>query len=133
MIKEDPTSVGERTTFINIQMNACKKSIKDRNPHFPVEAHFSQNDHSLANLSVLILKGNLQNIFKRRAYELNFITTLDTKNHGLNRDMSYLSHYSLPKFQPHWLLTKVRLQQPPLPSDWLCLQSRPQVLTQLAI
>ncbi|XP_059589400.1 uncharacterized protein LOC109283074 isoform X2 [Alligator mississippiensis] len=92
----DGKYVGESKEQLRTRMNARRKSIKDRNTQLLVGAHFSQEGHSLSNLSVLILKGNLQNTSQRRAYELHFINLLDTKNHGLNIDIGFMTHYNLP-------------------------------------
>lgn len=48
--------------------------------------HLSHSDHSMSDLSVLVLKGNLPNTFQSRAWALTFITLLHTINNGLNRD-----------------------------------------------
>ncbi|XP_059576294.1 MORN repeat-containing protein 2 isoform X1 [Alligator mississippiensis] len=92
----DGRYVGETKQQLHTRMNARQKSIKDRNTQLLVEAHFSQEGHSLPNLSVLILKGNLHNTSQRRAYELHFINLLDTRDQGLNIDIGFLIHYNLP-------------------------------------
>ncbi|XP_059582023.1 uncharacterized protein LOC109284452 [Alligator mississippiensis] len=92
----DGRYVGETRQQLRTRMNAHRKSMKDRNTQLPVGAHFSQEGHSLSNLSVLILKGNLHNTSQRRAYELHFINLLDTRDQGLNTDIGLLIHYNLP-------------------------------------
>ncbi|XP_059575832.1 uncharacterized protein LOC132246577 [Alligator mississippiensis] len=47
----DGRYVGETRQQLRTRMNAHRKSIKDRNTQLPVGAHFSQEGHSLSNLS----------------------------------------------------------------------------------
>lgn len=48
----------------------------------------TQRDHSISDLSALMLKGNLPSTFKRQAWEIKFISLLDTKNYGLTDELS---------------------------------------------
>lgn len=52
----------------------------------------AQSHDSISDLSVPVLKGNLHNTFQRPAWELKFLTFLDTKNPELNRDAGFMTY-----------------------------------------
>ena len=50
--------VGETSTKFRLRMNNNKKSIRDNHKGLPVAVHYNQTDHSINDLSCVILSGN---------------------------------------------------------------------------
>ena len=84
--------VGETSTPLHIRINGHRKSIKDNSP-VPVAEHFNLAGHSLNDLTICVLKGNLHEIKNRKAKEVGMILFFDTQTTGLNIDIGLLSHY----------------------------------------
>lgn len=51
-------------------------------------------DHTVEDLKVLVVKGNLKTTQENKTFELRIIIIFDTKVNGLNVDLSFLNHYS---------------------------------------
>ena len=49
--------------------------------------------HTIDELTVLIIKGNLHDIDDRIKFETDMIIKFGTHVNGLNRDVNFLSHY----------------------------------------
>ena len=85
--------VGETSTKFRLRMNNHKKSIRDNHKGFPVAVHYNQADHSINDLSCVILSGNFTTTADRQLYEQKLIQRFDTYKCGLNRDLGFLSKY----------------------------------------
>ena len=86
--------VGETSTKFCLQMNNHKKSIRDNHKGLPVAVHYNQADHSINDLSCVILSGNFTTTADRQLYEQKLIQRFDTYKCGLNRDLGFLSKYA---------------------------------------
>lgn len=58
----------------------------------PIGHNFSQPDHTLEDINVLVLKGNFTQ--ERKTFKLRMIIPFDTKDNGINVDLGFLNHYS---------------------------------------
>ena len=86
--------VGETSTIFRLRMNNHKKSIRDNHKSLPVIVHYNQFDHSINDISSVILNGNFTTTADRQLYEEKKIHNLNTYKHGLNRDFGFLSNYT---------------------------------------
>lgn len=89
--------VGETGQKLQARMNLHRHTIKEHKEDSlctPVGHHFSQSDHTIEDLNVLVLKGNFRTIQERKTFELRMILLFDTKNNGLNLDIGFLTHYA---------------------------------------
>ena len=86
--------VGETSTKFRLRMNNHKKSIQDNHKGLPVAVHYNQADHSINDLSCVILSGNFTTTADRQLYEQKLIQRFDTYKCGLNRDLGFLSKYA---------------------------------------
>ena len=77
------------------RMNGHRHSINTSDNTKPVGAHFSQIGHTMNNLQLTILMGNLNNTDKRKMFELKLIKKFNAINDGLNIDSSYLGLYNI--------------------------------------
>ena len=65
--------VGETSTKFRLRMNNHKKSIRDNHKGLPIAVHFNQADHSINDLSCVILSGNFTTTADRQLYEQKII------------------------------------------------------------
>ena len=90
--------IGETGQSLRKRINGHKHSIRNENHYLPVGEHFSQTTHSLDDLQVTVLKGFLPETGQRRIEEQKLIhqfNSMNNNNRGLNRDLGFLSHYTL--------------------------------------
>ncbi|XP_056418825.1 uncharacterized protein LOC130359365 [Hyla sarda] len=88
--------IGETSQPLNKRMDLHRSSInnhREKDYCTPVGHHFTQTGHSLQDLKIKILKGNFKNTQERKTFEAKMIVLYDSKNRGLNVDLSFLSHY----------------------------------------
>ena len=86
--------VGEISTQFRLRMNNHKKSIRDHHKGLPVAVHYNQADHSINDLSYVILSGNSTTTADRQLYEQKLSQKFNTCKFGLNRDFGFLSKYT---------------------------------------
>ena len=84
---------GETSGTLRTRMNGHRQTINHNNCVVPVGDHFNLADHCLDDLRVLVVSGDLQDIFQRRKREISLIYSFRTYEWGLNRDMGFLTHY----------------------------------------
>ena len=87
--------IGETGQMLRRRMNGHRHSINASDNTKPVGAHFSQIGHTMNNLQLNILLGNLNNTDKRKMFELKLIKKFNAINDGLNIDSSYLGLYNI--------------------------------------
>ena len=68
--------------------------IRDNHKGLPVVVHYNQADHSINDLSCVILNGNFTTPADRQLYEQKLIQRFDFNKCGLNRDLGFLSKYA---------------------------------------
>ena len=85
--------VGETCNPLRTRLTGHRQTITHENVSVPVGQHFNLQGHSIDNLSVLVLKGNLHDIDARIRFETEMIIKLGTHIDGLNRDVNFMSHY----------------------------------------
>ena len=86
--------VGETSTKYRLRMNNHKKNFRYNHKSLPVAVHYNQTDHSINDLSCVILSGNFTTTADRQLYEQKLIQRFDTYKCGLNRDLGFLSKYA---------------------------------------
>ena len=88
--------VGETKSKFRLRINNHKLSIRNHSnqPGYPVANHYNLRDHSISDLSCVILQGNFSSTKERKINEQKWALKLDCHNKGLNRDLAFLSHYS---------------------------------------
>ena len=70
--------IGETSNRLRFRLNNHKKSIRDNSRGFPVAVHFNQPDHSLKNLSCVILRGDFKTTEDRLICQQTFIHKFKT-------------------------------------------------------
>ena len=85
--------VDETSTKFRQRMKNHKKSIRDNHKGLPVAVHYNQADHSINDLSCVILSGNFTTA-DIQLYEQKLIQRFETYKCGLNRDLGFLSMYA---------------------------------------
>ena len=89
--------VGATGQKLQARMNLHRHTIKEHKEDSsctPVGHHFSQPDHTIEDLNVLVLKGNFRTIQERKTFELRMIIIFDTKTNGLNLHIGLLTLYT---------------------------------------
>ena len=74
-----------------------KKCIRDNHKGLPVAVLYNQADHSINDLSCVILNGNFTTTADRQLYYQKIIPKFNTYKRGLNRDLGFLSNYTFLK------------------------------------
>ena len=87
--------VGETANRFRMRFNNHKHSIRSNLPGFPVATHFNIPGHSPCDLRCVIVKDRFPGTDSRKLYEQQLITKLQSHVSGLNKDTSFLSHYSI--------------------------------------
>ena len=87
--------IGETGQMLRRRMNGHRHPINESENTKPVGAHFSQIGHTMNNLQLNILMGNLNNTDKRKMFELKLIKKFNAINDRLNIDSSYLGLYNI--------------------------------------
>ena len=87
--------IGETSQKLRKRVGQHRQSINNECVHLPVGEHFNLAGHSSNDMTVRVLKGSLSDTSQRRISEQKFILKFDTKNNGLNRDIGFLSRYTL--------------------------------------
>ena len=83
--------VGETSTKFRLRMNNRTKSIRDYHKCLPVAVHYNQADHSINDLSCVILNGNFTTVADRQLYEQKLTPKFDIGKFDLNLDLDFLS------------------------------------------
>ena len=74
-------------------MNELRSYIK-HNRNKPVAEHFNKPDHTLDNISLVVIKKlKCKTKQQREVEEQKIIFKFDCVNKGLNRDYSFISYY----------------------------------------
>ena len=73
-------------------MNGHRNTIRNKST-LPVGEHFSSDGHSENDMRINILQGNLHDTHNRRTVEQKLIAKFRTHEHGLNRDLGFMSRY----------------------------------------
>ncbi len=63
-------------------------------PSTPVGDHFSKINHTHSDILLTVLQGGLQDMRQRKVMEQKYVKLFDTHKTGLNRDLSFMTHYS---------------------------------------
>ncbi|OCT60535.1 hypothetical protein XELAEV_18046559mg [Xenopus laevis] len=84
--------IGETGQTWRTRMNHHRYNTKSCDK--PVGQHFcSQNQISLQDMQVLILKGNFKTERERKIYEFKYMELFNTLRQGLNLWSGFMSHY----------------------------------------
>ena len=86
--------IGETKSAFRLRFNNHTSSIRRHLPGLPVSEHFNSPGHSLSDLRFAILRGNYPDCQTRKVDELHWVNKIQSHKKGLNRDLSFLNHYS---------------------------------------
>ena len=89
--------VGETANRFRTRFNNHKHSIRNNLPGFPVASHFNAHNHFPRDLRCIIIRDKFPNTDSRKLYEQQLILKLNSHTTGLNKDLAFLSHYSISK------------------------------------
>jgi hypothetical protein len=63
-------------------------------PPTPVGDHFSKLNHTHSDILLTVLQGGLPDMRPRKVMEQKYIKFFDTHKTGLNKDLSFMTHYT---------------------------------------
>ncbi|XP_067843025.1 X-ray repair cross-complementing protein 5 isoform X2 [Heptranchias perlo] len=88
--------IGETMQTLRQRMNGHRATIAKQEGSLPVGEHFSSHGHSSTDLRVSVLQGGLRDTRQRKIVEQKLIAKFRTHEDGLNRDLGFMSRYTLP-------------------------------------